>query len=409
MPQTSWDLRFLDKYDRVLRKKFKEAEDLAGIYPDSSLAVFRAFSELLLGEIAKRHGVALRGKSGNRVEKLYEFINRLAESGYIPAEQASVFHEIRMAGNQAAHLASLAAPDAALDIMAKARSLAFWFESEVANPPIELPPERRIGIVFHAMEEGRHYFFLVKNGRYWVPPSQRIAPDVDAVSVAQSFADKIIGSKVALRGPIIEESVLRSDWESEAYPTSYNSLVVEESKIQPVMLFFYRMRWQPHRDIWQALRRIVVARHGHVKLVLMNEQEGAEHMRSLGVQEAPAIVLFEDGRCVEILAGTKTEIEIDAWLQSHSCEIPFGGPIVGRIRTIYFAAHSKFEATALINSRIEYSGLWYRLPDLLHIDVGDGISALSRMTEIILSEAKKAAAEKRAPAFGDWFLKPNNT
>ncbi len=138
-----FDLQFLDKFSPRLRKQLEDAENLAESSPDASLTISRKFSELLLRAIAKRNGAPPQAKG----EEAWKFINRLRDSGYIPQEQANLFHAIREAGNAGAHDDADASSSQARQVVAQAKQLAFWFAREKTArrqgsdwPPLPPPP-----------------------------------------------------------------------------------------------------------------------------------------------------------------------------------------------------------------------------------------------------------------------------
>lgn len=130
---------------RAYEPQFDRLAALAERYfrddPNASLIKLRQFGELLAQEVAARNGLFASPE-----EPQTELLRRLRAERAVPPQAMDLFHQIRMAGNRAAH-ANADDHALALTTLKIARQLAIWFHKTFAKKadlrigPFVPPPE----------------------------------------------------------------------------------------------------------------------------------------------------------------------------------------------------------------------------------------------------------------------------
>jgi len=118
---SSPNFQFLEKIDPLLVELGVRAERYALDDPNTSMIKVRQLGELLAQVVASRNGIS----TDNRRKDQRTLIDELYRSRSIPAEIQSLFHTIRMEGNDANH-AMKGHEGQAITLLRHARSIAVW-------------------------------------------------------------------------------------------------------------------------------------------------------------------------------------------------------------------------------------------------------------------------------------------
>ena len=121
MASLSRNFSFLTKYSPELDQIAARAEQYFEPDPVTSLIWARQFAEYLAQLVAAKSGLF-----SDLGEKQVALLKRLQSEGRFPLKIINNFHEIRIAGNQAAHR-RIGDHKAALDGLRKCRDLGIWF------------------------------------------------------------------------------------------------------------------------------------------------------------------------------------------------------------------------------------------------------------------------------------------
>ena len=114
---------FLDAYDAQLVRLGALAERYFTEDPNTSLIKLRQFAELLAQQLAARMGLF-----SSPDEPFSDLLQRLKADRAMPREAGDLFHQLRIAGNQAAH-AHRDDHATALTSLKFARQLGIWFHT----------------------------------------------------------------------------------------------------------------------------------------------------------------------------------------------------------------------------------------------------------------------------------------
>jgi putative thioredoxin len=91
--------------------------------------------------------------------------------------------------------------------------------------------------------------------------------------------------------------------------------VMEESKLQPVLVDFWAPWCGPCKQLTPILEKTVKAAKGKVKLVKMNIDEHPAVAGQLGIQSIPAVIAFVNGQPADGFMGALPERQVTAFLE----------------------------------------------------------------------------------------------
>jgi len=107
----------------------------------------------------------------------------------------------------------------------------------------------------------------------------------------------------------IDDSLIKS-----ANMSTFMDDVVEESKIQPVLVDFWADWCGPCKALTPVLEKVVRQAGGAVKLVKVNADENQDLAAQLRIQSLPTILAFRDGQPVDGFTGALPESEIKKFI-----------------------------------------------------------------------------------------------
>jgi hypothetical protein len=404
MIDSHWDLRFLDKYSPLLRQKFREAEDLSSIYPDSSLAVFRLFGELLLAEIAKQHKQPGHREGSFKGESMYHFTRRLERGGYLPADKAKIFDDIRQIGNGAVHLSSSAEIQLARQVQEKIRSLAFWFEAKATDLPLDEAVEHSLGVVVHSIKGLDHFMLLMKIDGRWEFPAMKTPFDASGPSAGVRYlADLLQTSDFSMLGPLGAVTHMKPEFGSSVEMSMFDAEVLRESDIRPILLCFQTGGSARDREYEATLRRIIMLRGGQIKVKFLDFDDGKSVAQSLGISSAPALALIKGGASLSVKEGIRPSSEIIALLNSHGL-IEHPSPLPSKIRTTYYVAHTEYLDVERIGENAASLVRWVGYKQMLDIQLADhSVEPSVEAVRYLLEEMRQAVAVGRNMYDPTWF------
>ena len=90
--------------------------------------------------------------------------------------------------------------------------------------------------------------------------------------------------------------------------------VIEESKLQPVLIDFWAPWCGPCRQLTPVLEKAVRAAKGKVKLVKMNIDEHPAIPGQMGIQSIPAVIAFVNGQPADGFMGAVPESQVNAFI-----------------------------------------------------------------------------------------------
>jgi putative thioredoxin len=91
--------------------------------------------------------------------------------------------------------------------------------------------------------------------------------------------------------------------------------VIEESKLQPVLVDFWAPWCGPCKQLTPILEKAVKAAKGKVKLVKMNIDEHPAIPGQMGIQSIPAVIAFVNGQPADGFMGALPESQVVAFLE----------------------------------------------------------------------------------------------
>ena len=127
MKPVSANFDFLGKHDAQLVRLGALAERYFKDDPNTSLIKLRQFGEVLAQLTAAKAGLLASPE-----EPQADLLRRLKFEGVVPREVGELFHQLRMAGNRAAHEQTVDHAEA-LSTLKIARQLGIWFERTFGN------------------------------------------------------------------------------------------------------------------------------------------------------------------------------------------------------------------------------------------------------------------------------------
>jgi putative thioredoxin len=107
--------------------------------------------------------------------------------------------------------------------------------------------------------------------------------------------------------------------------------VIEESKLQPVLIDFWAPWCGPCRTLTPIIEKAVLAAKGRVKLVKMNIDENPEIPGQMGIQSIPAVIAFVNGQPADGFMGAVPESQITAFIDKITAGMPAGEPTVAEL------------------------------------------------------------------------------
>ena len=90
--------------------------------------------------------------------------------------------------------------------------------------------------------------------------------------------------------------------------------VIEESKLQPVVVDFWATWCGPCKQLTPVLEKLVKAANGAVKLAKVDIDRNPQIAQQMGVQSVPAVFAFFQGRPLDGFLGAQTEGQVKSWL-----------------------------------------------------------------------------------------------
>jgi putative thioredoxin len=91
--------------------------------------------------------------------------------------------------------------------------------------------------------------------------------------------------------------------------------VIEESKLQPVLVDFWAPWCGPCKQLTPVLEKAVRAAKGKVKLVKMDIDKHPEIPGQMGIQSIPAVIAFANGQPADGFLGALPEAQVVAFLE----------------------------------------------------------------------------------------------
>ena len=102
---------------------------------------------------------------------------------------------------------------------------------------------------------------------------------------------------------------------SETTTQGFVKDVIEESKLQPVLVDFWAPWCGPCKQLTPILEKAVKAAKGKVKLAKMNIDEHPAIPGQMGIQSIPAVIAFANGQPVDGFMGALPESQVIAFLE----------------------------------------------------------------------------------------------
>ena len=101
--------------------------------------------------------------------------------------------------------------------------------------------------------------------------------------------------------------------------------VIEESKLQPVLIDFWAPWCGPCKQLTPTLEKVVLAAKGKVKLVKMNIDEHPAIPGQMGIQSIPAVIAFVNGQPADGFMGAVPESQVTAFIDKLTQGMPSTG------------------------------------------------------------------------------------
>ncbi|HEY0218831.1 MAG TPA: thioredoxin [Afipia sp.] len=116
-----------------------------------------------------------------------------------------------------------------------------------------------------------------------------------------------------------------SDLIKDTTTQSFVKDVIEESKIQPVLIDFWAPWCGPCKQLTPTLEKAVRAAKGKVKLVKMNIDEHPAIPGQMGIQSIPAVIAFVNGQPADGFMGALPEGQVNAFIDKLTQGVPAPG------------------------------------------------------------------------------------
>jgi putative thioredoxin len=135
-------------------------------------------------------------------------------------------------------------------------------------------------------------------------------PSVSANHSSPTFTAPSSAVSSAMPSQPLDPSTLIKDTTSQTFRQD----VLVESQKQPVIVDFWAPWCEPCKALEPALKKVVLAAKGRVKLVKLNIDEHPAIAGQLGIKSIPAVLAFEGGQPVDGFMGNIPESKIQAFM-----------------------------------------------------------------------------------------------